>query len=157
VLRVEIAGEMRDCGSASDHMRRVAAVAADAGQLVDVFASKARVAPAMAALAARTDADLESFDPRAERIDDADDLIPGNARMSLWRTPQAWAPTRISSGPATGMSRSSATNGPPRSRTTIARIFVIARSPSIKISQPEPGVGLVLAAYKTLLGAIQRR
>jgi hypothetical protein len=45
---------------------------------------------------------------------------------------------RISSGPGTGMSRSSATNRLPRSRTTIARIFAIIGSPLVAMRQSSP-------------------
>ena len=50
--RVEIVRHMRDGGSKGDHVGRIAAVAGDAGRVMDVLAGEGVVAPAVAAIAA---------------------------------------------------------------------------------------------------------
>src|ERR1700733_1277410 len=87
--RIEVIREMRDRRSERDHMRRIAAIAAHSGHLVHVLASEARIAAARAAIAAIAAepadayalADAEAFDARTEGLDDANDLVAGNARM----------------------------------------------------------------------------
>ena len=112
-----------------------------------VLAGESGVAPAAAAIAARAAepadagarADAPALDALADRVDDADHLVAGNARVldarqqglgpSPHRCGRRRRPGRecaFPHGPATGMSRSSASSGPPRFRTTIARIFAIA-------------------------------
>src|SRR5208337_2837510 len=86
---VERVRHMRDGGDVGDEMRGVAAVAGQAGHLVHVLAGESSVAPAIAAIAARAaepaDAgarpDAPALDALAERVDHADHLVAGNARV----------------------------------------------------------------------------
>ena len=86
---IEIVRKMRDRGRERDHVRRIAAIAADASDFVDVFAGETGVATTMAAITAHSAepahadplADRKPLDPRAQRLDDADPLVARNARI----------------------------------------------------------------------------
>ena len=137
---------MRDRGRMSDHVGRVAAVARHPADFVHILTDERIVAAASAAIAARAAepadagprADAPAVDAFADRVDHANHLMAGNARVldvrkqALHRHHVAVADAASLDAnahflvPGTGMSRSSASNGPPGFRTTIARIFAIA-------------------------------
>ena len=130
---VEVVRHMRDRRDMGDHMRGVAAVAAHAGRLMDILAGEGAVAPAMIAVAAGAaepaDAGARADAPALDRPIRSASTVPitswpgtrgyrigmppSTVSASLWQTPQAWTLTRMSSGPGTGTSRSSAASGPP--------------------------------------------
>src|SRR5580693_6770123 len=131
---------MRHRRDVGDHVCGVATVTGHAADFVHILADKRIVASALATITARaakpaharSRPHLPAVDALAKRVDDADHLMPRHARIlddrketldtvttSLWQTPQAWTRRRISSGPGTGMSLSSVTNRPPRSRTPL--------------------------------------
>ena len=108
--RVEIvrhAGDRRDMG---DEVRGVAAVAGHAGHLMHVLASESVVAPATGAVAAGAAeppdagarAHAPALDALADRVDCADHLVTGNARVSDARH-EAFDGQRIAVADAAGL------------------------------------------------------
>ena len=126
---VELVGHMRHRRDMGDHMRGVAAVTGHAGHFMHVLAGEGGVAPAAAAVAARAaepadagaGADAPAVDAFADRVDDADDLVAGNAWIADPRD-QALNGQRVAAADAAGLDADAHFLGPGNGNLALLRL-----------------------------------